>query len=741
MPSSPISSRHRLSRTLWASLAVSALVSCGGGSGGDAPPPPPPPPPPATPLALLAGTTEGPGTQDGLSTAAKISTESGGMALAPNGDVLITDPGNQTIRRLAPTGQLSTWAGGGPTRSDASSEGPRYLDAAGTAARFNVPLAVAVDAAGNAYVADAGNHLVRKIDAAGNVTTLAGQVGVCGNADGTGTAATLCSPTSIAVDREGNVYVSEWAPTLQDFSQTPTGNPIRKITPAGAVTTVIFRASQNATPGFGRNNPSRLYPVNLATDSTGALYAADPNDHVVRKYAPNGQATVLSGTVALNNAGHVDGAASAAKFGALQAIAIDRSNRVFVLDRHEGTPVREIAADGSVTTVRRAADCNYGADGLPPAFCAGKRLAVDAEGRFLITESGPSDTFQTYAVIYRMPRNGAPDLQVGTAPLPGHADGRGSAARFDSPGALAVDKAGTLYVRDRNNAALRTVTPDGTVATLGRAKNPCAQVTGPINDVAYCGSAPLSIDGAGNIYSYDFKRILKTSPAGNVTVHADLTAAFDAIPGFLLEGLTGMVVDSGGTVYAVSLRSVIFKITPAGAVSVFAGNPNARGHADGPAASAQFSAMGHMTMDPAGNLYVVDGRYHNATGVGPTVRKITPAGVVSTIAGRPDLPPGLVDGPAASAQLTVDTGAPISDSHAWLAADASGNVYVTDPRNRVVRKIGADGQVSTLVGQRWNKGFAAGPLQGLIDEPTGIAVNGATLYLSTSNAVAAVKLP
>ena len=163
-------------------------------------------------------------------------------------------------------------AGGGPTRSDASSEGPRYLDASGTAARFNVPQAVAVDAAGNAYVADAGNHLVRKIDAAGNVTTLAGKVGVCGNADGTGTAATLCSPTSIAVDREGNVFVSEWAPNLQDISQTPTGNPIRKITPAGVVTTVVFRASQYATPGFGRNNPDRLYPVNLATDSAGTLY-------------------------------------------------------------------------------------------------------------------------------------------------------------------------------------------------------------------------------------------------------------------------------------------------------------------------------------------------------------------------------------------------------------------------------------------------------------------------------------
>ncbi|MBD9407308.1 hypothetical protein IB236_18355 [Acidovorax sp. ACV02] len=737
MPDASTCSRRRLSHSLWTSLAMSALVSCGGGSGGDAPPPPPP----ATPLALLAGTTEGPGTQDGLSTAAKISTESGGMALAPNGDVLITDPGNQTIRRLAPTGQLSTWAGGGPTRSDASSEGPRYLDASGTAARFNVPQAVAVDAAGNAYVADAGNHLVRKIDAAGNVTTLAGKVGVCGNADGTGTAATLCSPTSIAVDREGNVFVSEWAPTLQDISLTPTGNPIRKITPAGVVTTVIFRASQYATPGFGSYNPDRLYPVNLATDSAGTLYAADPNDHVVRKYAPNGQATVLSGTVTLNNAGYVDGAASAAKFGALQAIAIDRSNRVFVLDRYEGTPVREIAADGSVTTVRRADNCSFGPNMLPQPFCAGKHLAVDAEGRILITENGPSDAYRTYAVVYRTPRAGAPDLQVGTASLAGHTDGRGSAARFDSPGALAVDKAGTLYVRDRNNAALRTVTSDGTVATLGRAKNPCAQMTGPINDVAFCGSAPLSIDGAGNIYSFDFKRILKTTPAGNVTVHADLSAQLDAIPGFLLQGLTGMVTDIGGTVYAVSLQGVVFKVTPAGAVSVFAGNPNARGHADGPAASAQFSALGQMTIDAEGNVYVVDGRYHNITGIGPTVRKITPAGVVSTIAGRPDLPPALVDGPVASAQLTVDTGAAISDSHAWLAADASGNVYVTDPRNRVVRKIGADGQVSTLVGQRWNKGFAAGPLPGFIDEPTGIAVNGSTLYLSTSNALAAVKLP
>lgn len=728
---------HRARWRLMASLAIPVLASCGGGSSDT----PAPPPPPATALSLLAGSTDGPGNQDGTGAFAKISVETGGMALTPAGDVLMADTGNNTIRKLSPTGQLTTVAGGGPTRSGASSTETRYLDAAGTASRFNAPLAVAVDAAGNAYVADAGNHLVRKIDASGNVTTLAGQVGVCGNADGTGTAATLCSPTSIAVDKDGNVYVSEWAPLTQTLPAEPTGNPIRKITPAGVVSTVVFKVSQIPTPGQGRNNPARFYPVQLATDSAGALYAADPNDHVVRKFAPGGQATVLSGTVAQGNAGHVDGSAPAAKFGELQAIAIDRSNRIFVLDRHLGTPLREIAADGSVTTVRRAADCAFGADGLPPAFCAAKRLAVDAQGRFLVTENSASSSFQSYALIHRYPRDGAADLKVGTAPSPGWADGSGSTARFDGPGALAVGKSGTLYVRDRNNAAIRTIQPDGMVGTLGRVKNPCSQITGPINEVAFCGPEALTVDGAGNIYSYSLKRILKATPAGNVAVFADLSAQLNAIPAFLDLGITGLVADDAGTLYASSLQGVIFKISPTGAVSLFAGNPNARGHADGPAGSALFSALGHMALDPAGNLYVVDGRYHNITGVGPTIRKITPAGSVSTVAGRADMPPGLVNGPVSSAQLAVDTGAALSDSQAHLATDAKGNVYVTDPRHHVVRKIGVDGQVSTLVGKPWGQGFAAGDLPGLIDEPWGLAVRDTTLFISTSNAVAAVKLP
>ena len=200
---------ERLRRiSLLVALVAPIVTACGGGSGGSAETPSTPPPPPAqtTTLSLLAGNTDGAGNQDGpTSTTARLSTVIGGMALTSAGEVVITDSGNNRIRKLSANHeQLSTLAGSGVGVAPGS-QSPNYADGEGSSARFHNPQAVAVDAAGNTYVADTRNHLVRTISASGAVTTLAGRAGVCGNDDGVGSAATLCEPTSIAVDKAGNV--------------------------------------------------------------------------------------------------------------------------------------------------------------------------------------------------------------------------------------------------------------------------------------------------------------------------------------------------------------------------------------------------------------------------------------------------------------------------------------------------------------------------------------------------------
>lgn len=732
--------------------ALSALTSillsaCGGGSGGSSDPaaPPPPPPAPTTALSLLAGNTDGAGNQDGATPAtARLSTYLGGMAVTSAGEVIILDGGHNQVRKLsADKSQLTTLAG----------DGNRYVfnvpsyhaDGAGTAARFYRPMGVAVDAAGNAYVADTDNHLVRKISPAGAVTTLAGKVGVCGNEDGTGSAASFCRPASVAVDKAGNVYVAE----VRESTTNSVANPIRKIAPTGEVTTLTSKASQNPSSAFISGPPVEFYrPVLLATDSTGVLYAADPNDHVIRKYASDGQATVVSGVVARDNKGDTDGAASVAKFSDLKAIAFDATNRLFVLDWYARSAIRQIGSDGSVTTLVRANNCNYAGDGSgagPGTLCTADQMTVTPDGRFLVAETGMSPNGAgigtvRYAQLRSYTPQGSSTVVAGIRSAEGASDGQGGSARFDTPGSLALNPAGTLYVRDEGNRNIRTVQADGLVRTLGKPDGHCAAITGLGAQVLSSFWAPLATDGAGNLYTIDGARVLKTANCQAVLL-ADLAPWLDKVPTAFLGVASGIAADNAGNVYVASLKGAIFKIDAKGEVTLFAGSVGTVGHLDGQGAVAQFSALGHMTTDAAGNLYVIDGLGYDTNKVGPTIRKITPSGAVTTLAGNPGAIPGYADGPATAARFTVQQGPTWPAQTASLAADNRGNVYVTDPFTSVVRKIGTDGQVSTVAGQAWKYGFVAGDLPGLIDRPRGIAVRDHMMYLSVSNAVVQVQLP
>lgn len=148
-----------------------------------------------------------------------------------------------------------------------------------------------------------------------------------------------------------------------------------------------------------------------------------------------------------------------------------------------------------------------------------------------------------------------------------------------------------------------------------------------------------------------------------------------------------------------------------------------------------------MTIDAAGNVYVVDGLYYSVNKVGPTIRKITPSGLVSTLAGNPNAKPGYADGAGTAAFFTVSEDSYGTATTASIAVDNQGNVYVSDFANSVIRKIAVNGQVSTPVGQAWRYGFAAGDLPGIINRPAGIAVRGSMMYITVPNAVIQVKLP
>ena len=279
-------------------------------------------------VTVLAGTSGQTGTADGSGTAARFNDPSG-IVVSTDGTLSVSDTANATVRRITSAGIVSTLAGSTSARGN--------TDATGTAATFSSPMGMGQDAAGNLYVADSINHTIRKVTAAGAVTTLAGNAGVSGSTDGTGSAARFNHPTGIAVDGSGTIYVSD-----------STNNTLRKITSGGVVTTLAGLAGvMGSTDGTG---PGALFnnPGGLAVDSVGNVYVADTGNSSVRKITPTGVARLLAGLPGV--AGLKDGTGSDAWFNQPKALTVDSSANVFVADTGNAT-IRKITQAGVVTTL------------------------------------------------------------------------------------------------------------------------------------------------------------------------------------------------------------------------------------------------------------------------------------------------------------------------------------------------------------------------------------------------------
>jgi sugar lactone lactonase YvrE len=269
---------------------------------------------PAGVVTTFAGSNIG-GSADGIGTAASF-VQPTGVAIDISGNVFIVDQGNHKIRKATPSGVVTTFAGSGT---------PGFSNGSGATAMFDVPSGIAVDNAGNVYVADQYNNMIRKITAAGVVSTLAG-TGAYGSTDGPGTLASFNFPTGVAIDNAGNVYVAD-----------KVSNKIRKITAAGFVSTLAGTGLVGSVDGVG-TSASFYYPSGVAVDNVGNVYVADQYNKKIRKITAAGIVSTLAGT---GLQGSADGASALASFNYPPGVALDNAGNVYVADQ-QNNKIRKI---------------------------------------------------------------------------------------------------------------------------------------------------------------------------------------------------------------------------------------------------------------------------------------------------------------------------------------------------------------------------------------------------------------
>ena len=283
-------------------------------------------------FSVLAGGTSG--SQDGQEKNAQFKWPNG-VAIDAAGNVYVGDRGNHSIRKIDPSGLVSTLAGSAGKYGDG--------DGAGSEARFWYPMGVAVDRAGNVYVADSSSDTIRKVTPDGTATTLAGshntdpaKIGVGRFADGNGRAAYFHYPTGVAVDRAGNVYVADSNNKL-----------IRKITKSGDVTTLAGAKGISESVDGDARSARFNSPFGVAMDDEGNLYVTD--NATVRKIDPRGTVSTLAGSA--GEIGTTDGVGSTARFQNPKGIAVDSKGNVYVTDDGNKN-IRKITPTGVVKTLR-----------------------------------------------------------------------------------------------------------------------------------------------------------------------------------------------------------------------------------------------------------------------------------------------------------------------------------------------------------------------------------------------------
>ena len=737
-------------------------------------------------ISTVAGTgAEGFGGDGGPATSAMFNHPMA-IALDGVGNLYIADRDNNRVRKVdASTGNVATVAGWG-AEDDCGDGGPA------TSAMLNDPSGVALDAAGNLFIADTGNGRVRKVDAStGNISTVA----VAGGSDGEGGPATSArlNVSGVALDIAGNLFIA--------------GECTHRVWKVAASTGDISTVAGSGSYGFpgsddggfsGDGGPAASAmldtPSGVALDAAGNLYIADErNDCIRRVDATTGNISTVAGTpharadggVAVDSAGNLyfadsecgcirwvdastgtvsvvvgrrldgdDGPAAAVKLCG-RAVALDAADNLHIADAGNDRVIKVDASTGNVSTVAGTGEKGFSGDGGPAVAAMLHRprgVVFDAAGHLYIADRG------NHRVRKVDVSTGNISTVAGTGERGFGGDGGpATSAMLADPDWMALDIAGNLYIADAGNYCIRKVdaaTGDiSTVAGMGTRRRG-SNVSPPLSTMFDKPLRPegLAVDTAGDLFIRDgiTDRVLKVDAAtgkvwtvaetekygggvaldvaGNVYIADGCVRKVDATTGdistiagdggpaaaAMLRSPCGVVFDVAGHLYIADRGNHCVRKVDAstGIISTVAGTgKRGFGGDGGRAVSTTLSDPGWIALDVAGNLYIADGSNHRIRKVDATT------GIISTVAGTGEEGFGGDGGPAAAAMLKAPEG---------IALDISGNLYIADSGNTRVRKVDAPTGIISTVAGIGIPGFAGdgGPATAaMLNDPQGVALD------------------
>ena len=619
-----------------------------------------------------------------------------------SGVIFFTDQDNQRIRKISTTGIISTIAGNGV--AGFSGDGGQATDA-----ELNTPQCLTLDASGNIYFSDYSNNRIRKISPSGIITTYAGSStsGFSGDG-GPASAASISNPFGIAIDRSSNLFFADAG-----------NNRVRKVSTSGIITTIAGSATSSFSGDGGPASSCELNgPAFLAVDAGNNLYINDFNNHRIRKIDTTGIISTVAGNGTFGHGGD-GGPATAAQLGGAVGITTNATGLIYLVDG-ENFCIRMVSscaaptvppitglstiATGSTLFLYDTASGGSWFSGSPGVVTVNSFTGA-------ITGVSSASAIISYSVANSCGRTTVIDT-ISVTPTPSFCNniytiagngltgfngdgGRADTTHVTSPTSPVFDTSGNLYYVD-GTSRIRMIAPSGIVTTVaGSDSVGYSGDGGPATSARLYEPSGMWLDNHGNIFISDWSGVTrKVDATGIITTiagHFIMGSGFGGDGGPATDALfgetSGITVDSWGNFYlADGTNNRIRKVDTLGIVNTIAGSDSFGYAGDGgPASLALLNFPGRITCDAGNNIYFSD-EGNNC------VRKITPSGIISTVAGN-GIPGFSGDGgPATAATFGWPTSVNI---------DRWGNLFIADLGNNRVRKVSATGIVTTVAGQSY----------------------------------------